>query len=256
MSELHPISLAIQAPSNGSTVVAAGTATTVAVTLRGSIVATTFPNPAALTRTWYSSLQSELGRADVVNASLAAGSHIVTYTVKDKNDSGVPPAQLAALYQSVEHIGTAGGPPNPPPASGPPCVIHVFAANMVAPAPTTTTLSMATPMLEAQAPLQWAQFPALTQPDPNYHAVNRLRYRWIFRRVSPAGSPVELNTQGGAALKLLAANGTIPVARLHYTGSLPNTLVVGQAYTVTLRVEDLQNSAVGHEVTRTVTLVA
>lgn len=256
MSELHPISLAIQEPPNGATFVAAGTATTVGVTLRGAIVATSFPDPAALHRTWYSSLQGDVGRADVVSATLAVGSHILTYTAKDKDDATVPQNQLADLYRSVEHMGAAGGPPNPPPASGPPCVVHVFVANMVAPAPATTTLSVAAPVLEAQAPIQWAQFPDFLQPDPVYQAVNRVRYRWIFRRVSPAGGPIELNTQNGAALRLLPSDGTVPVSRLRYTGTLPGTLVVGQAYTVTLRVEDLQNSAVGHEVTRTVTVVA
>jgi hypothetical protein len=255
MSTLAPISLVIQAPTHRQSFVGAGVATSVNVTLRGAITATTFPNPAALLRTWYSSLQGSIGTTDIVSVDLAVGSHIITYTAKDKSDVGVPPAQLADLYRSVQHIGAAGGPPDPPPANGEPCVIHVLIANMLAPGAGVTTLSKSNPVLEAQAPLQWAKYPQYSEPDPNYHAVNQVRYRWFFQRVSPVGPVIELDVQGGNALRLQPPSGTLP-SRLRFMGALPAALVTGAAYTVRLRVEYQDNSALGHQVARVVTLVA
>jgi hypothetical protein len=45
--------------------------------------------------------------------------------------------------------------------------------------------------------------------------------------------------------------GTVPQVR--YNGSLPPALSTG-SYTVTLRVENLQDSAVGHEIARNIVL--
>ena len=164
MSDLKPITLRIQEPIHGQIFVATGAAATVTVTLRGEIIATAFPSPAALVRKWYSSLVDHpLGTTDQITAALPVGSHIITFTVKDKNEDGVPPAQLANLFKSVEHIGAAGGPPDPPPADGKPCVIHVLIANMLSPAKVPAnspppSLSKTGAVLEAQAPLQWGKY--------------------------------------------------------------------------------------------------
>jgi hypothetical protein len=257
MSTLENIRLVIHAPTHQQSFVGAGAATSVTVTLRGEITATAFPNPTALFRTWYSSLQGSVGTTDIVPVDLVVGSHIITYTAKDKSDMGVPPAQLADLYKSVQHIGAAGGPPDPPPANSDPCVIHVLIANMLAPDIGVTTLSKSNPVLEAQAPLQWARYPQYLEPDPNYHAVNKVRYRWFFQRVSPVGPVIELDVQGGSALRLIAPSNTVaPPPRLRFVGTLPAALVTGAAYTVTLRIEHQDNGALGHQVARVVTIVA
>ena len=257
MSTLEHISLVIQEPTHQQSFVGVGAAASVNVTLRGAITATSFPNPAALFRTWYSSLQGDVGHTDTVTAGLSVGSHIVTFTAKDKSDIGVPPEQLANLYKSVQHIGAAGGPPNPPSANGDPCVIHVLIANMLAPGVGVTTLSRSNPLLEAQAPLQWATYDQYVEPDPNYHAVNKVRYRWFLQRVSPVGPVMELDVQSGNALRLIAPSNTVlPPPRLRYIGAMPAALVIGAAYSVTLRVEHHDHSALGHQVTRVVTMVA
>jgi hypothetical protein len=257
MSTLEHIGLVIQEPTHQQTFVGVGTETSVDVTLRGTITATTFPIPAALFRAWYSSLQGDVGHTDTVTVGLSVGSHILTFTAKDKSDMGVPPDQLANLYKSVQHIGAAGGPPNPSPANGAPCVIHVLIANMLAPGVGVTTLSRSNPVLEAQAPLQWATYDQYVEPEPNYHAVNKVRYRWFLQRVSPVGPVMELDVQGGNSLRLIApSNAVAPPPRLRYIGALPAALVTGVAYNLTLRVEHRDNNALGHQVTRVVTIVA
>ncbi len=269
MGELHPIQLTIEEPVHGQVFVAATAATTgattVGVLLRGTIVATTFPNPAALVRKWYSSLAPEpLGTSDQLPALLGPGSHTLTYTVKDKDESGLPPPALAALFKSIEHIGAAGGPPQPPPADGRPCVVHVLAANLLAPA-NNSNLSKSSAVLEAQAPLQWGKFVAgaatYPEPDPLYHAVNKLRYRWFFARVAPPGAPIELDVQGGIGMTLIPPHDSPlpkvdPPPRLRYSGPLPAALAVGQQYLLTLRVELSDDPAQAHTAARMVTIIA
>jgi hypothetical protein len=259
MAELHPIVLEIEQPAHEQVLVGAGTAASVNVPLRGTIVATTFANPAALFRKWYSSLgAAPLGSSDQLTAPLPVGSHTITYTVKDRNEDGVPANQLEALFKSVEHMGATGGPPDPPPADARPCVLHVLIANLLAPA-NGANVSKANAVLEAQAPLQWGKYVAgagaYPEPNPAYHAVNKLRYRWLFTRVNPPGAPIELDVQGGNVMTLVppASNSELP--RLRYAGTLPAAVVVGQQYTVTLRVEHLDNPAQGHAASRTVTIV-
>jgi hypothetical protein len=134
----------------------------------------------------------------------------------------------------------------------------VLVANMVSPAPGTLNLSKSTPVLEAQAPLQWATYPAYTDKNPDYHAINKVQYRWFFRPVAtPPSSNVELDLAGDTLLQLIppAASGEVP--RLRYTGSLPDSLVtVGSSSIVTLRVQEFGNDAIRHEVSRTVAIIA
>lgn len=248
------IELRMDQPSHEASFAATGAATTVDVPLAGTVLSTGH-EPAPLFFVWYSSLEDELSRAAVATVQLPVGSHVITFTAKDQNDQGVPQGQLKALYQSVIHIGAAGG---PPPLVESPCVVHVLAANMVAPTAATPSLSRSSPVLEAQAPLQWANFDngSFSGMNPEYHAVNKLRYRWLFRRVGdPPGAQIELDLQNGAALALLPGDSSRP-ARLRFTGSLPGSLVVGASYVVTLRVEHLDDGGIAHAVARTVLLNA
>jgi hypothetical protein len=263
MSELNPIGLTIHEPTHGLQVAAEGAATTVSIRLRGEIINTTHPDPKLLFRKWYSSLVDKpLGTVDLTTAVLPVGTHIITYTVKDKNEDGVPEDQLVALFKSIEHFGATGGPPEPSPADGRPCVVHVLAANILAPAD-AADLSKANATLEAQAPLQWGKYEknaeAYPERDPAYHALNKVRYRWFFTRISPAGPPIELDVQFGNGMTLIPphdapASKVDPPPRLRYTGALPGSLVVNQQYRLTLRVEHADEPHQGHEISRTVTI--
>jgi hypothetical protein len=232
------------------------------VTLTGEVLSS---GHGALFLKWYSSLESELAftqmletgpRTWTIAPTLPVGSHIITLTAQDKNDQGIDPAELGDLYKSMEHMGSAGGPPPPSPLTGDPRMVHVLAANMVSPAPGVLTLSKSAPLLEAQAPLQWAAYPAYTEKNPDYHAVNKVQVRWFFRpAAAPPSADLELDLAGDTLLRLIppAAAGEVP--RLRYTGSLPDSLVtVGSSTVVTLRVHELGNDLMRHQVSRTVTI--
>ena len=250
------VDLRIDQPSHEQVFVGTGD-----VTLRGQVLSTRH-EPAPLFFKWYSSIDGELSTANQAIASLTVGSHIITFTAQDKSDAGVPDDQLVALYQSIQHIGMAGGPPE---LAEIPCVVHVFIANMLTPVPIgpPPPLSKSNPILEAQVPLQWANYDSSSETydglNPDYHKVNRIRYRWFLRRIGPPPGPlIELDLQDGDALQFIPSSDAPgeEVAKLRYIGTLPGTVVVGESYNVTLRVEDLDDSTVGHQVTREVTIAA
>ena len=94
--------------------------------------------------------------------------------------------------------------------------------------------------------MQWGKYvenaQAYPERDPAYHAVNKVRYRWFFTRVNPVGPPIEPDVQGGNGMTLIPPHDTplpkvAPPPRLRYTGALPASLIVGQEYMLTLRVE-------------------
>ena len=100
---------------------------------------------------------------------------------------------------------------------------------------------------------------AYPERDPAYHAVNKVRYRWFFTRVNPVGPPIELDVQGGNAMTLIPPHDAPlpkvdPPPRLRYAGPLPASLVVGEEYMLTLRVEHADVPSQGHEVARKVTI--
>ncbi len=260
MGMLETITMQIDRPSHQQSFVAMGAVSGVDVSLQGTILSTNH-EPSPLFFKWYSSLDGELGITAILTATLAVGSHIVTFMAKDKSDEGVAPENLAALYKSVQHIGAAGGPPEPPPPAEDPCVIHVFIANMLA--PDSDTLSKSNPDLEAQSSLQWANYVEHPAPEPaeyvglnpQYHAVNKIRYRWFFRHVDdPPGLGTELDLEGGDALQLVPPDDDVEFPRLRYTGDLPHSLIRGERYTVTLRVENKDDDTEGHQISRTVTI--
>jgi hypothetical protein len=182
------------------------------------------------------------------------GSQIITLAAKDQ------PGESSGELQSVKHAGMTGGPVAPGNPS--PCLVHVFIADLRTPA-SGATLSKASSVLAARAPSQWGK-QAEAGPgfviNPAYHAVNRLRYRWRF---APSGPPAG---RGSAELVPPSAQLTfvpagsegpqtplVPLVRL--SEALPAALGTGN-YTLTLRVEDTDNPARGHEMSIPVVLTA
>ena len=207
---------------------------------------------------WYSSLNAPIDPANTAlnqpgdnpldfAAALKLGSHVITFTAKDT------PSDSQADLRNAQDMGMAGGPPSPPPAV--PCVIHVLLANMVAPAHDGDQLSK-TGTLRAEAPYKWGRKrpDGSIENDPDYHLINRIAYRWIF---TPSGAPAGRAT-GNLALNaddltffLPGQVSNVPVVQYHGGLPLPGPNDLG-TYTVTLRVEDAQNPATGHQVDRQV----
>jgi hypothetical protein len=221
---------------------------------------------------WYSSLAGALNGAsdspfDLMKP-LAVGSHVLTFTTKDVQGDGLDD------IQAVQDAGMAGGPPKPGVEA--PCVAHVFVATMVEPPDletASTTLNRdGGGSLTAVAPSQWGTKHTTTgtyERNPDYHEVNKIRYRWRFQPSGPpedrAGGelvfkpsglpedrPGELVLNEEQMVFGPGATDNDPMV-VRYQGRLPSGLGVGN-YTLTLRVEDRDEPTKGHEVSRVVVL--
>lgn len=241
------VGLQIIEPLNGQTFTG-----TPSVRLRGAV---TTPVGVPLFFKWYSSLEAPSppgsplpgGTSLDFFATLSVGTHTICFTAKDVN------ADDATSLQNVRNAGMAGGPVTPSNPNG--CVIHVLTAIMVAPATAGATLSKTSATLTAAAPIHWWRpIPNTSnfERDPDYQAVNQIRYVWRF---APFGDPP---SRASATFRPAVTQLTVPspfASRVTYIGPLPATLGLG-AYDLTLRVEFMLNAAIGHEVTRRVNLVA
>jgi len=243
------VGLQIIEPLNGATFTG-----TPSVRMRGTVTTPPTP-PVTLFFKWYSSGEAPLpagsplpgGTVLDFTLPLSIGSHTICFTAKDV--SADTPAALA----TVKNADMAGGPVAP---SNPlPCVIHVLTASMIVPAVAGENLSKAAPNLRAVAPLHWWKpnpAPPTFARDPDYQAVNQIRYLWRF---APFGAPAG---RASATVTPAVTQLTVPnpfVSQVIYNVALPAALGTG-AYDVTLRVEFMLNPAIGHEITRRVNLVA
>ena len=172
---------------------------------------------------------------------LQVGSNILTFTAKDV--AGDALNDLTA----VQNAGMAGGPL----AAESPCIIHVFLANILFPS-AGATLSKASSTLTAQAPVKWGKKIAggsSYELDPEYHAINRIQYRWLF---APSGPPAGRRSAEfiPTPAQLTFTPDPAP-ARVQYQGTLPANLNLGN-YILTLRVEDMNDNTMGHQVSRNI----
>jgi hypothetical protein len=158
------------------------------------------------------------------SVTLGVGSQAITLAASDQQ------GQDTAAQNATRHGGVAGG------AKGPKrCVVHVFQA-VPQGLPANHTLSKASSTLEADAPVHW--------PDPDYQALNRLRYRWHFEPDPADGRVAADLVPSATALKQAfetVDQKKVPVVQ--YVGPLPDLGLGG--YTMQLRVEDLQDPTVG-----------
>ena len=251
---MSAVGLQIIEPLNGATFTG-----TPSVRMRGAVTTPPGP-PVTLFFKWYSSGEappppgSPLTGGTVLDFTvpLSIGTHTVCFTAKDVL------ADTPAALATVKNAGMAGGPVTPSNPSG--CVIHVMTANMIVPAVAGENLSKAAPNLRAAAPLHWWKpnpAPPTFTRDPDYQAVNQLRYVWRF---VPFGAPAgRVSATVTPLVTQLTAPSPFPASpappQVVYNLALPPALGTG-AYDVTLRVEFIPNPAIGHEVTRRVNLLA
>ena len=178
------------------------------------------------------------------DAPLGPGSHAITLAAGDQA------GETESAQNATRHGGVTGGA-----KSAGQCVIHLLRAILVTPAAAGAALSKANSTLEAEAPLHWGRKVGATntyEPNPDYHGLNRLRYRWRFTPTPADGRATATLDPAVSALTFVPPEAG-PLVR--YQGPLPAALGLG-GYTLTLRVEDRKNSAIGHEVSRSVTITA
>jgi len=204
---------------------------------------------------WYSSLfPSQKDRYSInanalsdpaapFDAPLGVGSHVISLAASDQDE------ETESAQNATRHGGVAGGSQGEKQ-----CVIHLFGATLVAPKPPNTILNRASSTLDAEAPLQWGRMKAGTtdvfEPNPDYHGINRIRYRWRFFP-SPADGRTEADLVPSVESLTFVPQGAMPLVR--YIGPLPPGLGTGN-YTLTLRVEDKDDPNVGHESLQAVVL--
>jgi hypothetical protein len=171
------------------------------------------------------------------------GTHVISFAATDR------PGETEADLDAVQHGGVTGG------SEGDgQCLIHVFRANLVAPTD-GAALNQAHSTLEAEAPALWGRptdTEGVYEPNPDYHDLNRLLYRWEF---VPLGAPVNRNTVNFIpALEQLTfdpePNASLGPIVIRYQGALPAELN-GQ-YTLTLHVEDKNGILGGDQTSLTV----
>lgn len=241
------VSLSILDPQHESQFVGA---TASSVRLRGSVSS----GHGTLFYRWYSSLGGALSDSltnalDIIRP-LAVGSHVLTLSAKDVQGDAM------ADLKAVKEAGMTGGPPVRGVEA--PCVVHVFVARMRKPDPSTATLSKAGSILVAVAPTQWGRETTpgsrVYEPNPEYHSVNRIRYRWRFEpQGPPAGRASDELVPKLTQLMFGPDVDTNAPPVVTYRGPLPSGLGSGN-YTLTLRVEDKDDPAVGDSTSLAVVL--
>jgi hypothetical protein len=203
---------------------------------------------------WYSSLFPSLENRYSINvnalgdpavpfdATLGVGTHAITLAASDQS------AETKEAQNATRHGGVAGGTQGETQ-----CVIHLLRATLVSPQP-NAPLNRAGSTLDAEAPLQWGRKKAgaanVFEPNPDYHGINKIRYRWRFTP-SPADGRAAADLVPSVETLTFVPPGQVPLVR--YSGPLPSGLGTGN-YTLTLRVEDKNDPSVGHQTSRAVVL--
>jgi hypothetical protein len=217
------------------------------VTFRGAVTAM----PAALKGVplyyrWYSSLfPAEKGRYAMNPAPLAhpgdgwaadlealgLGTHVITLAAFDQ------PGEADADLEAVNHGGLTGGGDGDAA-----CVIHIFVAAIIAPGD-GETVSRRRPNLEARAPALWGKYndeTGLFEPNDDYHALNRLRYRWEFRPIGPPFGRRVIDVVPDVGELTFIPDKDPLLTRVQYTGRLPSR--IDGRYSLILHVEDVDDA--------------
>lgn len=126
---------------------------------------------------------------DVFTWMPGIGTHAITFAVSDQA------GETLDDFKAIEHSGVTGGAEE---GEGQ-CLVHVFVAVPLAPQGDITSLPRTELRLIAEAPAAWGSpipetAPVVYEVNEDYHAYNRLRYRWRFEPTgAPSGRPsVEL----------------------------------------------------------------
>jgi hypothetical protein len=242
------LSLSIVQPKDGTRVV--GTST---LAFEGKVMG---QPPSTLYYKWYLPDNGNYTTAKF-DVWPGVGTHIVTFTAKDvptDSPADIANAKLVLMAGGEEKIENVQSP----------CIVHVFFARIVWSGNAPYKLSKANSRLQALTPMKWATLEGefnKDNPDANkyvtdaqYQKINRLRYRWWFTPQAQ-GATVNFEPALNFAFAVDARDSNKKVPVLYYQGKLPDTLIPGN-YRLTLRVEDKQDGAFGHEAADNVEIVA
>jgi hypothetical protein len=190
---------------------------------------------------WYSSLfpaqkerysmnpEAVADPADPYDDVLGMGTQAITLAAFDR------PEETDADLDAVGSGGMTGGSDGDTP-----CVVHVFIAAIILPAD-GALLSRSGSILEARAPALWGKLDDATGlfvKNDDYHALNRLRYRWEFRPVGPPAGRRAVSLAPSPDDVTFIPDADPLLTRIQYEASLPSG--VDGAYRMVLHVEDSQ----------------
>lgn len=174
----------------------------------------------------------------IFQQTLVMGTHSITFAASDVA------GETAAEFEAIQHAGVTGGSLEGDAQR----LVHVFTANILLPG-NGASLVHNEVVLQAEAPSQWGSASDVKNPAPpyvvneDYHAINRLQYRWLFR---PVGAPFSRPTRefipniDQLVFMPMDETDTLTIpTRIEFTASLPGN-AIGQ-YQITLFVEDNQS---------------
>lgn len=239
------ILLSIVEPENNSAYV--GTTT---VNFSGSVEIPDELTGIQLYYRWYSSLfeadaalerysMNEVANSEpdtVYPHSLTLGTHVIAFAVSDVA------GETQAEFTAIQHGSVTGGSDEGEEQR----LLHVFHADLLSPLDGAINIDHSNVLLQARAPGQWSKPeneevggpPYIVNED--YHAVNRLSYRWLFEPVgAPTDRPTIEITPGEDEYTFLPFDDSDPLTeptRIELSASLPATAV--GLYDLTLFVED------------------
>ena len=237
------IELNIVEPENNSAYV--GTPT---VEFSGSAVVPDELSGIQLYYRWYSSLfeasedrysmnqVAETSADSIYPHTLSIGTHVIAFAASDVI------GETASEFESIQHASVTGGSDEGEQQR----LLHVFHADLLLPLDGAVNVAHGNVVLQARAPSQWSMPEDLEVGGPpyvvneDYHAVNRLSYRWLFE---PVGAPTDRPTveiaPGEDEYTFLPFDDSEPLTdptRIQFSASLPATAV--GLYDLTLFVED------------------
>lgn len=183
------------------------------------------------------------------------GTHAITFAVSDQA------GETLVDFEAIEHSGVAGGAEE---GAGQ-CLVHVFIAVALAPQGNMTNLPRTALRLIAQAPAAWGSpipetDPAVYEVNDDYHAYNRLRYRWELLpsdvsaqafEYTPAPEDMDFGRYSDFNTDIVPTTVDTPnpldLFVVHFQPPLGDLNLLSGGYTITLHVEDKQQpDGIGH----------
>ncbi len=199
---------------------------------------------------------------DVFTWMPGIGTHAITFAVSDQA------GETLDDFKAIEHSGVTGGAEE---GEGQ-CLVHVFVAVPLAPQGDITSLPRTELRLIAEAPAAWGSpipetAPVVYEVNEDYHAYNRLRYRWELIPDDPTADAFEYPRDLPEGMSFpedmdfnrysyfnadiepttVDTPNPLDVFVVHFQPPLEHLNLLSGGYTIVLHVEDIQQpGGIGH----------